>query len=102
MEDSSISKSTIQRNTLLNSQKVATVLRNRSSFVKDREILSEYFRFSSRVSSSQIVNYASVSRAISKWRQLNEFTVFSTIIHRKQTENLEIEKKVGEANKVWV
>jgi hypothetical protein len=46
IEDSSaISKSnvnTIQRNPLLHSQKVATVLRHRSGCYREREILSEY------------------------------------------------------------
>lgn len=68
MEDSSIvSKSnanTIQRNPLLHSHKVATVLRNRSSIFRDREILSKSksllcFLYSRE--SFIIVNYESVA-----------------------------------------
>ncbi|KAG5682213.1 hypothetical protein PVAND_011579 [Polypedilum vanderplanki] len=58
IEDSSaISKSnanTIQRNPLLNTHKVATVLRHRSGCFKEREILSEYILFENHKSTETI------------------------------------------------
>ena len=49
MEDSSIiskNNNTLQRNQLPNSYKVATILRNRSSSYKDREILRKSIKLS--------------------------------------------------------